>query len=441
MSARRAFAALVVVALLVTCTSNPAGQPASSTPVPASTGTSASTPVESAPGGNGLLGPSASKALATLCPKRSLVGTSPPAEGATPKIVRAVERRVEDIRGLRFDRRVPVHAVTRDQLVKGISQAFDVQYPARYFAAKSRAWATIGAISRGAEIREQIERFASTQVIGYYDEISKYLVYLGSSHPSPAEVVTLAHELTHALDDQHFGLLALDHLEAACDDESFEAALALAEGDATYVMTAYARQYLTLDQQLSLAGQGSAPEGIEPFILRLETWPYTAGLAFVQTVVSREGERGVDHAFRHLPVTTEQILHPAAYPNDSPRPVDVPELARALGAGWRDLDVQSVGEAWLSILLGLRLDQDRAAASVTGWEGGVYRAWARRDRTAVVLRTAWQDAVSAGRFAAAVREWIAAGSTPADVLPSRGATVTVVFGSDARSLAAVRAAV
>jgi hypothetical protein len=191
-------------------------------PVRASTASSPS-PRRSrhASGAIGLLGPSASRALGRLCPKRSLAGTTPPAEGPTPAVVETVERRVQGIRGLRFTERVPVHAVTREELVRGISQTFDTQYPTRYYAAKSRAWAAIGAIPPGTEIRDQIERFSSTQVIGYYDEVSKYLVYIGSNHPSPAEAVTLAHELTHALDDQHFGLLPLDQLTAECDDESF----------------------------------------------------------------------------------------------------------------------------------------------------------------------------------------------------------------------------
>jgi hypothetical protein len=110
-------------------------------------------------------------------------------------------------------------------------------------------------------------------------------------------------------------------------------------------------------------------------------------------------------------------------------PVDVPQLAGDLGPGWRDLDVQGVGEAWLSILLGLRLDQDRAAAAVSGWDGGLYRAWADGSDVAVVLRTRWQDPASAERFSAALGEWISAGSRPAEVLPSDGSTVTAVFAS------------
>ena len=67
------------------------------------------------------------------------------------------------------------------------------------------------------------------RVVGYYDTLSKQLVFLGSSDPSPGERVTLAHELTHALEDQHFDLSRIDRMLAACDDEAFQAALAVVE--------------------------------------------------------------------------------------------------------------------------------------------------------------------------------------------------------------------
>ncbi|MGZ4151774.1 MAG: hypothetical protein ACXVP3_04955, partial [Actinomycetota bacterium] len=317
---------------------------------------------------------------------------------------------------------------------------FNAAYPAGLYHRRSLAWATIGAVSPGTEIRSELERFASSQVIGYYDEVSKYLVFLGTDDPTPAQLVTLAHELTHALDDQHFGLLRLDALSAECADEAFQAALALAEGDAVYVMVAYARQYLTLEQQLGIVGSGSSTATMAPFVLRLETWPYTAGQAFVQSLVTSGGEAAVDRAFRHLPASTAQILHPSSYPSNVPVPVDIPQLAAKLGHGWRDLDVEEVGAAWLSILLGLRIDQDRATAAVDGWKGGIYRAWTDGSDVAVELRTTWASRDAANRFASAMGEWLAAGDGTATVEPVTGSDVTVLFGSNATTLAALRSA-
>jgi hypothetical protein len=435
-NARRALAAPLAAVVLSACTA--ASSNVSSRPSPTMVSPGGSPP----PAAKGITGPSASRALARLCPDRPLGGSRAPAEGNAPSIVSRVEAEVEDIRGLDFIRQVPVDAVTHDELVSGLEQTFDAVYPTAFFRRRSLAWSAIGAIPPGTQIRSQLEAFAGSQVVGYYDEVSKYLVFLGSDDPAPVELVTLAHELTHALQDQHFGLLRLDELAGDCQDEGFQAALAVAEGDATYVMIAYAQRNLSLEDQLGLAQQGgSLPEGVAPFIVRLQTWPYTAGLSFVQRRLGQGGERALDAAFRHLPVSTEQIIDPSAYPNDRPTAVDVPQLAPKLGDGWKDLDVQAAGAAWLSILLGLRLDEDRSSTAVRGWEGGIYRAWRRGTDVAVVLKTSWQDADAASRFAAAMSEWVGDGDATAEVEPANGNDVTVLFASDEDALGTLRSAV
>jgi hypothetical protein len=441
MSRRRAILTLVAAALAASCSAaSPAIDESASGATPPSPRPSPSAS-RSLQEGSGPVGPSASRALAKLCPHRRLGGSQAPAEASAPAIVTKVESQVEDIRELDFTRRVPVDAVTHEELVHGLEQTFDSSFPAELLHRRSLAWATIGAIPPGTEIRGELEAFAGTRVIGYYDEVSKYLVFLGSDDPTPVQLVTLAHELTHALDDQHFGLMRLDELASDCEDEGFQAALALAEGDATYVMIAYAQRYLTLEEQLRMAeDSGSMADDIAPFIVRLQTWPYTAGMGFVQSLVADGGERAVDAAFRHPPVSTEQIIDPSAYPEDAPVPVDVPQLAPRLGGDWRDLDVQITGASWLSILLGLRIDQARAEAAVEGWEGGIYRAWSDGNDVAVVLRTTWNGHDAASRFAQAMDDWLTNTDAFSEVRALADGSVTVLFGSNEQTLDALRSA-
>jgi hypothetical protein len=133
-------------------------------------------------------------------------------------------------------------------------------------------------------------------------------------------------------------------------------------------------------------------------------------------------------------VSTEQIIHPERYPNDVPVPVDVPDLAPELGPGWEDLDVQPVGEMWLRVALGLRLDGDVASSAAAGWDGGLYRAWSDGEEVAVVLATAWDTEADAAEFADAMTGWVAAGDGAGAVLPAEGAEVRVLFASDATTL-------
>lgn len=434
----RATAWLLLLAFVVAgCTGTGTPEPTIS---PSQTGLSGAPesprPVPTGPG-------SAAAALAHLCVHQS---PGPPStvapEGPTPPAIAEVERKVEQIRGLEFTQRVAVHPATHAELVKGLQRSFDASYPAGLYERRSRAWQAIGAIPPGTSIRAALRRFGSSQVIGYYDTLTHELVFIGSADPSGIERDTLAHELTHAVDDQHFGLGRLDHLANTCQDDRFDAALALAEGDATSVQLAYAQRYLTLQEQIRLGLQGGgSTAGIPPFILNLETWPYTAGLGFVHALTARGGERAVNDAFTHLPVSTEQIIHPDRYPNDVPQPVDVPDLAPALGGGWRDLDVMDVGEEWLSILLALRLDGTTAAAAAAGWDGGIYRAWSDGDHVAVVLSSVWDTEADATQFADAMQRWIAASpGQPAAVQPVTGEHVRVLFASDGPTLSALERA-
>ena len=141
----------------------------------------------------------------------------------------------------------------------------------------------------------------------------------------------------------------------------------------------------------------------------------------------------MNQAIRNLPVSTHQVIHPDAYPSDQPRPIDIPELAPKLGSGWRDLDVEEVGEEWLRDLLGLRLDPTEAAPAAAGWTGGLYRAWTDgRGHVAVVMRTTWDSPADADRFQRAMKDWLEPGQA-AEVLTS-GSRIEVLFASDRATL-------
>jgi hypothetical protein len=354
--------------------------------------------------------------------------------------VAAVERAVEQMRGLKFIHPVIPDAVTHEQLVKGLLKSFDTSYPKALYDRRSQAWQTIGVIPQGTSIRHALENFGSSAVIGYYDTLTGKLVFIGTKDPTPYERDTLAHELTHAIDDQHFGLERLDQLGATCQDEASAASVAVVEGNAYYIQLQYVRQFLTPDEQVEFlqevnaSGAGSSA-GIPPFILQLQQWSYTQGLQFISALVAKGGETAVDHALTDLPVSTEQIIHPERYPNDVPTPVDVPDLGPKLGHAWTDLDVEGIGEEWLSLALALRLSSSEAASAAAGWDGGISRARSDGTHVAVVLSTVWDTTADAAEFARTMGEWIDAGNgQAAEVLPAEGTSVRVLFASDASTL-------
>jgi hypothetical protein len=382
---------------------------------------------------------SASAVMAELCDHGPPPGSEPvPPEGPTPPAIEEVQLGIEELRGLTFTEPVVAEPADEAELVEGLEESFDYMFPRDLLARRSLAWQTIGVIPPGTNVRDELEAYASGEVIGYYDTLTGELVFIGTDDPTPIEEVTLAHELTHAIDDQNFGLERLDSLLVSCRDEAATAATALVEGNATFFMTAYALRYLTSEEQLQLATEGGeSSTRVAPFIERQQVWPYFEGQAFVSALSARGGVEAIDEAFLDLPVSTEQILHPERYPNDVPTPVDVPDLGPALGAGWEDLDVQEVGEAWLSLALALRLDRADAADAAAGWDGGLYRAWASGDRVAVVLSTVWDTAEDAREFADVMARWIAASPNDqaARVLPVQGERVQVHLANDGATLA------
>jgi len=390
-------------------------------------------------------GVTSDEARAALC-QRETPAAEPAAAGpGLAEALRPVADAVQEIRTLRFKTPVNPRPVTREQMSRLASRANVAAFPENRMDRRTVAWRTMGVIPPDADLNEELRSFAGSSIIGYFDTLTKELVYVGSENPTPYERVTLAHELTHALDDQHFDLSRLDELDARCEDDALIAGVSIAEGSARLIELIYIARELTPQeyaqyQQESLAG-GSSPEGVSPFLVQLLLFPYPYGQSFVQTTVASEGFDALNAAMRALPASTEQILHPQRFPEDEPTDVDVPDLAPALGDGWADLDVYDVGEAWLRLALALKLSSVDAAKAASGWDGGEYRAWADGGRTAVAMQTVWDDEDQAGEFAKAMRTWLSKTASGAVTRVHRdGATVTVLWAPAADELNAMSGA-
>jgi hypothetical protein len=361
----------------------------------------------------------------------------PPAEstGELPASIAAVAEQVERVRGLDFKRPVSPERVTPRRMARLVSRSLSGQFPSDMQDRRERAWAAIGAIPAGTDLRESILDFGTSQIIGFYDTVTGRLVYVSDESPSPLELLTLAHELTHALDDQHFDLGLVDELVRTCQDERFEALVSLAEGSAVEMSLRWAQANLSAGElvQLALEAGGAAqpPASTPAFVRDMFLFPYLNGQAFVRSLLTEEGLSALDAAFANPPRSTEQILHPERYPTDEPQVVEVPDLREELGSGWQDLDAQDVGEGWLVRLLRLELPASDAGDAAAGWDGGQYRAWSNGAATAVVLDTVWDSDGEAAEFAQSFELW--AEDRPV-AIETTGARVRLLFGSDRAAL-------
>jgi hypothetical protein len=267
-----------------------------------------------------------------------------------------------------------------------------------------------------------------------------------------AEIV-LAHELTHALEDQRFGL-RLDDLGGS-DDRAL-AYLALVEGTATSLMYQYAERHFTREEALGglLSSAFQDPGSLPPFLQAQLVFPYVGGQAFVGELLDRAGGRWalVDTAYRlRVPASTEQVMHPDAYfSGDAPQRVRL-RLGPVLGEGWRRRRAGVFGELATRELLAA-VGGGGSGDAAEGWGGDRYELWqgpaaagcaapcTRAD--VLVLRWRWDSARDEREFAAKLPGLAQHGAKGgAAVTARRAGTATLAF-APTRALArrAARAA-
>jgi len=427
---RRRLAGVITLVVLTACTVGGSGGGHRNAPNASSGGSTGGYAVaipHVRPGG----APTLQAAIAELC-----VAPPPtdgkPATGALPPDLVSIAQSVEQARGHRYAHYPPATEVSNSQMDRRLLKNFRQTTSRRADDRRTVAWRTIGVIGRGDDLYRAYRAFTTGQVVGYYDPETGDLVYLGSGTLDFSERFTLAHELTHALDDQTFDLTRLDPLAAHCQDERAQAALGLVEGSAQYFAAVAIAQNPSIDlgdllKEIAQSASGATPPpGVPQFVFDQQLWPYSTGETFVASLVGSGGTAAVDHAFERFPVSTEQVIDPATYPADTPVAVSIPDLTGALGARWGDLDAMTIGEEWLRGMLALR--QGVSPDVATGWQGGGYRAWTDGHDVVVVLRTRWDEPDRASAFAAALQDW-AAGRDPAPAITRSGREVTAVFAT------------
>jgi len=138
-------------------------------------------------------------------------------------------------------------------------------------------------------------------------------------------------------------------------------------------------------------------------------FPYEKGQVFVETFYAQGGYERVDEVYADLPVSTEQIMHPERYPDDTPIPVDLPDMSDVLGEGWTLYDQNVMGE-WYTFLilnkayeLSWQLSEPTASAAAEGWGGDAYAFYLNEDTDQVVfiLDYVWDTTADADEFTAA----------------------------------------
>ncbi len=292
-----------------------------------------------------------------------------------------------------------------------------------------------GLLDHDFDLQPFLIRLLTEQVAGFYDPKTRTVNLLDWVKPDEQRPV-MAHELTHALQDDRVGLEKWgnpqpdemskdergDNVQIQTDEAS-TARQAVTEGQAMVSFVDYGlrEQGKTLkdvpeigDRLAELSGDTSSSPVLSraPLVLQQSLlFPYTSGLAFEQALLIHGGaDVAFAGALDHPPTSSHEILHPEVYLAHTPIPVlAMPDIHPLLDkAGYAPYDIGVMGELDVRMTAELFGGQQIAGPLAEGWDGGIYYAAQKKSATAAEKKTSaslgllylsrWQNRDSARTF-------------------------------------------
>jgi hypothetical protein len=312
--------------------------------------------------------------------------------------------------------------VSRDELQAMMPELIAEEMAPADAIAQSRSLAALGLIPAGTDLFDLTVRLMSEQAAGFYDPRSDGMLVLFDGNPGLTEYL-YSHEVIHALQDANLDPDDLMEDLTALNGDRALAVIALYEGDAVAGSTAYLERHPALIGALLRAVERDSPVMDEaPASVGLTLlFPYTSGAAFVDRLLAEGGWDAVDAAYADMPTSTEQILHPLKYlERDEPSLVALPDPSTELGAGWRVVDEDTLGELQTAVLLadfepgegfnGITGDialPESARNAAAGWDGDRFALWEDGDgeRETLVWRSVWDTPQDARAFSRALAQF------------------------------------
>ena len=323
--------------------------------------------------------------------------------------------------GLRIKHEVKRQLADRQQVQRYIEDRIKDDEDAQRLRRSEAVLKKLGLLPRDFDLQTFLVVLLREQVAGYYDTKTK-TVYLLDWLPPASQLPVMAHELTHALQDQNFGLekwigkgtSEKTPAEEVRGDEEIAARHAVVEGQAMAAMIDYLLAptggSVVNSPLITEAMQQSMMEGTDSpvfnraplFLKRVLLFPYRYGLDFERELLVKGGkEKAFAGVFKNPPQNTRQVMEPATYLAGEKLPdLPVPDVAKRLGNDWEKYDVGSIGEFDVAVMAEIYADPDTAIKIYPHWRGGWYYAARRKDSgaLALVMVTKWESEQAAADF-------------------------------------------
>jgi hypothetical protein len=355
----------------------------------------------------------------------------------SPKEAQELFHEVDDIlqfaskeSGLPIKHEIQKKVTSRDEVVAYLKKNMSEDKDAQRLRRSELVLKKFGLLPRDFDLQNFLVTMLREQVAGYYDPRTE-TVNLLDWIDVEAQRPVMAHELTHALQDQSFGLekwmkagdIDLDQIKQpnASDlesDEISEARQAVVEGQAMVVLVDYmlastgqsllgSPQIAEALKQGMLVGTADSPvfHDAPIFLKESLTFPYRYGLDF-ETALLRKGgkEKAFAATLANPPRSTRQIMEPDTYlSGEQLESMRLPDFEKDF-KNYERFDIGAMGEFDVAILVDQYADSDTAHSIYPHWRGGYYYAGRPRGDAnaplAVLYVSRWSDSEAAQTFAA-----------------------------------------
>jgi hypothetical protein len=368
---------------------------------------------------------------------------SSPDKVPSPRDFGEIQRQVETLRGKTFAHQVPVFKISEKELRAISDRALDKEFPGPKLRSYEELLAWLDLVPPHTDLKSVYARYLVDQVAGLYDSDAKEMCIPsfpgGTTNPAKKAAekkleaisdqmddIVLAHEFTHALEDQYWPLDdPKDHDFKASTDRG-AAHDFVAEGSATREMievipAQWGRglpdRYFVLWNLIhsdvgelvlkdALSAVWKSPdalvEGVPETLARSEAMPYSFGYSFCTQVMRRWGLDGLDYIYDHPPVSSEQVMHPSKSWEWRDFPVQI-NLPETLPGGWKQASLDSVGEAGMAVLFGCQSKNlNRGLEVARGWDGDHVALFEGSGGHRLLLwASSWDSTNAAGRYVGA----------------------------------------
>jgi hypothetical protein len=361
--------------------------------------------------------------------------TSRPETTVSPQEAKELFKSVDEIlkfasddTGLPIKHEVKRKLVKRDEVQSYIQKNMKEDKDAQRLERSEVVLKKFGLLPRNFDLRTFLVTMLREQVAGYYDPKTNTVNLLDWVDAEQQKPV-LAHELTHALQDQSFGIEKWLKSPEDADkkgpspsdignDEQSAARQAVTEGQAMVVLLDYSLaptghtladspQVVEALKQTMLVGTPDSPTFREApiFLKETLTFPYRYGLDFTTTLLQAGGrELAYAGVFKNPPNTTREIMEPQTYlSREKLEPMKMIDFEKDF-AGYDRFDIGAIGEFDVDVLVEQYVGRDKAAALYPHWRGGYYFAGCPKGNKAaplgVVYLSRWSSPAKAAEFAA-----------------------------------------